>query len=249
MSYKDDFENITDGMDGLLKCVNVQHKAFADRHFCNDTLLLLRAKADSERMLDLCASMLEANIYTDISVKHFCEWSDNNPELFLNPKNKDTVRKIINMTIEKVSEHSSLVRLRDSLEIQYALGNHEYTGEIIRLYKKTSRDIRSSQDTIEAMQAKIAILAYSASDFTAKKTSRELGQIYKHISDSRLKHLKGMLYYYITVFYDRTGFMDNVINFRHDKNNTKNYNCRETCLKKSQERDFWLTKYYNKLKA
>ena len=208
---------------------------------CRDIFNLECIKDNQERIFTICKLMIENNCFVELAIDKFAETLCENPELCVRGRYDTLINDIISHSMRIRLSNDDSNKPRDCLELMYALGNHSYTYEIIRLYKRADTSIKAKVYSPETVQTKLAILAYNSNKYNATDNIRQMSELFQYIEDTKLKSMKGAAYYYHGVFYERTGFKKRYIALK-----SKEYynSIVEGCIQSARHYKFWLADYF-----
>lgn len=206
---------------------------------CKDIFNMNCIAENEENRLNLCKLLIENKQYIDLAVTEFTDVIVKHPQLTEYSNLSNIIDDILNQIVLSKLNDNALRRIIDCLEMLYAMGNHRYTDKITLLYRRMDSDIKSKQHLPEVIYAKLAILAYTANKYNSVENLQKMYELYQNIKKSRLSSMKGTVYYYHGIFYQRTDKQELYIPLKKVYYN----NLSEGCFQKSQSYGFWLTDY------
>lgn len=206
---------------------------------CKDIFNMNCIAENEENRLNLCKLLIENKQYIDLAVTEFTDVIVKHPQLTEYSNLSNIIDDILNRIVLSKLSDNALRRIIDCLEMLYAMGNHRYTDKITLLYRRMDSDIKSKQHLPEVIYAKLAILAYTANKYNSVENLQKMYELYQNIKKSRLSSMKGTVYYYHGIFYQRTDKQELYIPLKKVYYN----NLSEGCFQKSQSYGFWLTDY------
>lgn len=202
-------------------------------------LKILSENPDKMLVLKTCKKMLENKVHIDLAVKYFSDILSLNPWLCDKTECSVIIDAILKLIVVTELDINSAMRIRNTLEILYALGNKAYVPYIINLYKMVEVDI--DPYNVDAIRAKLALLAYGANAYNSSETVNLMYDIYEYIKKTKQKHLKGLVYFYHGIFYERTSFKKMLIPVKKGCSYNSN---KEGCMQSAYVYGFPLASYF-----
>lgn len=243
MSLTDDtsnlFVNINNKDNAIIEFLATGKYENLSEDACRDIFHIHSIATSDENRLNLCKLLIENNQYIDLAVTEFTDVIVKHPQLTEYSNLSNIIDDILNRIVLSKLSDNALRRIIDCLEMLYAMGNHRYTDKITLLYRRMDSDIKSKQHLPEVIHAKLAILAYTANKYNSVDNLQKMYELYQNIKKSRMSSMKGTVYYYHGIFYQRTDTQELYIPLKKVYYN----NLSEGCFQKSQSYGFWLTDY------
>ncbi len=202
-------------------------------------LALPAIKNDLGTKLEMCEKLASENTYPELCVDIITEILDEEPDIGHDRELGDKLRRIIDFIVRCDMNKDSRIKLRDCLEQLYAVGEYTLAKEIVCLYKTEDSDISSRQHLPEVIQAKMAILAYSANKYNVHNNAKKLSELYNYVFEYKIKGAKGAACYYMWLFYKRTKYHKKYLDRRKKGTDT----IQDDMLEMAKERCFWLADY------
>ena len=210
-----------------------------NKNTCKSILALPAIKNDLGVKLEICEKLALEDTYPELCVDIITELLDEEPDVGHDKELGDKLRRIIDCIVRCDMDKDSRIKLRDCLEQLYAVGDRTYAKQIIRLYKTEDIDISSRQHLPEVIQAKMAILAYSANKYNVRNNAKKLSELYDHVFEYKIKGAKGAACYYMWLFYKRTKYHKKYLDRRKKGTDT----IQDDMLEMAKERCYWLADY------
>ena len=210
-----------------------------NKNTCKSILALPAIKNDLGVKLEICEKLASENTYPELCVDIITEILDEEPDIGHDRELGDKLRRIIDFIVRCDMDKDSRIKLRDCLEQLYAVGEYTLAKEIVCLYKTEDIDISSRQHLPEVIQAKMAILAYSANKYNVRNNAKKLSELYNHVFEYKIKGAKGAACYYMWLFYKRTKYHKKYLDRRKKGTDT----IQDDMLEMAKERCFWLADY------
>lgn len=212
----------------------------SDKNTYKSILALPAIKNDLGVKLEMCEKLASESTYPELCVDIITEILDEEPDVGHDKELGDKLCRIIDCIVRCDMDKDSRIKLRDCLEQLYAVGEYTLAKEIVCLYKTEDIDISSRQHLPEVIQAKMAILAYSANKYNVRNNAKKLSELYNHVFEYKIKGAKGAACYYMWLFYKRTGHRSVYISL---KNQCQYRDAVEELLEMAKERCYWLADY------
>lgn len=211
----------------------------SDKNTYKSLLALPAIKNDLGAKLEICEKLALEDTYPELCVDIITEILDEEPDIGHDKELGDKICRIIDCIVRCDMDKDSRIKLRDCLEQLYAVGEYTLAKEIVCLYKTEDIDISSRQHLPEVIQAKMAILAYSANKYNVRNNAKKLSELYNHVFEYKIKGAKGAACYYMWLFYKRTKYHKKYLDRRKKGTDT----IQDDMLEMAKERCFWLADY------
>ena len=211
----------------------------SDKNTYKSLLALPAIKNDLSAKLEICEKLALEDTYPELCVDIITGSLDEEPDIGHDKELGDKICRIIDCIVRCDMDKDSRIKLRDCLEQLYAVGEYTLAKEIVCLYKTEDIDISSRQHLPEVIQAKMAILAYSANKYNVRNNAKKLSELYNHVFEYKIKGAKGAACYYMWLFYKRTKYHKKYLDRRKKGTDT----IQDDMLEMAKERCFWLADY------
>ena len=242
MSLITDLQNMFIGIAEKDKNVLVDFLANGDitdlsENACRDILHLDCINNDFKIKFTVCKFMIRNNCHIDLAVNEFTTTISTYPTVMESIDIYSMVNDIINDLLRIRLSDNALLNLIDCLEMLYAYGFDQYSTQIVSLYNQINSNVKSLQYKPEIIRAKLAIFSYGANKYNVSENYNKMYELYQYIKKSKIKGMKGVIYYYHGIFYRRTKFQKTYLNL---KNGYSYMPFSDALFTKSKSFGFWL---------
>lgn len=206
---------------------------------CRDILNLQCVQNNTNFKLNICKYMIQNKKYLDLAIDTFSDLVSEYPGICKDESYITIINEILKCIYYPLRDRIR-VKIIDTLELLYALGNTRYLPEIVYLYKKNDTGINAKKYSPDNVHTKLALIAYSSTKYNAKDGLQKMYEIYKYIKRAKLNHLKGHVYYYHAIFYRRVNINEIYLPLKDHEIYSGNYT---GCIQRAKRYGFWLADY------